>query len=133
MKIRWPFTRKQSETLKLLETVSNLAGELAAQSQANRAFAEKLLALAAEKDAQIKLVLESKFQNYVQMMPARPAEPREPESIEHLSDVSEMSEVSAEEQVEKSTKRERDADEALEAALRGEFEELSKEHAEAHK
>jgi hypothetical protein len=130
----WPFKRtpKPSETAELLKTVTKLAAEVALNSEANRKMSEKLLELAASKDAQIKLVLESKFQQYVVMAPARDTPAQEPESFEHLADVSEMSEQTAEDEVEKATARQRKADEELEQALRGEYEELAAEHEASH-
>lgn len=132
MKMWWPFTRKPSETSLLCLTITKLAAEIQLQSESNRKMSEKLLAAVTEKDAQIKLVLESKFQQYVVQSPARETPKQEPESIEHLSDVSEMSEASAEAEVIKNTKASNQADTELEALLLEEFEEIAQEHAEAH-
>lgn len=130
----WPFKRtpKQSELSLLANSLTKLSAEVIAQSEANRKMSEKLLDLAASKDAQIKLVLESKFQQYVVMAPARDIPPPVPESYEHLADVSEMSEQTAEDEVEKATARQKKADEELEQALRANFDELAAEHATSH-
>ena len=131
----WPFKRtpKQSETSLLLATVSSLAAEMVAQSESSRRISTELLARLTERDAQIRMVLESKFQQYVTMAPARTEKPQEPESTEYLADVSEMSEASAEAMVEKNTRDSKAADETLKDALAEEFEALAVEHAEAHR
>jgi hypothetical protein len=126
MKTWFNFTRKPSEVSELISLVADLAKNLQKQS-------ETILELAREKDRQIKMVLESKFQPFVQMMPPRVEQPREPESFEHLADVSEMSEATADAEMERATKREREADASLEEALREEFQSIAQEQAEAHK
>jgi hypothetical protein len=94
---------------------------------------EKLLELAQQKDAQIRMVLESKFQPFVQMMPPRIEQTRQPESFDHLADVTEMSEEVAEAEMERATRREREATAALEESLREEYQAIAQEQAEAHK
>jgi len=121
----WPFTQKPSEVSELIKLVSDLTRHQQLQS-------DKILELAREKDRQIKMVLESKFIPYVQMMPPRAEKPSEPDSIEHLADVSEMSEETAEAEVERATRREREATANLEESLRQEYESIAQEHAEAH-
>ena len=121
-------TPKPSSESAILATLNSVVAELAA----SRKLTEKVIELAAQKDAQIKLVLESKFQNYVVMHPARPKAEEIPETFEHLADVSEVSANAAEDEMEASTAAQRKADAALEAALAEEFTKIAAEHAEAH-
>ncbi len=103
-------------------------------------MSEKLLEAVQEKDAQIRVVLESKFQQAVAFYPPRPEEKREPESAEYLADVSEMSEASAEQEAIKATTRYREASAEAEKAMAydaqaeiiEELEAIQAEHAEAH-
>ena len=125
-------TRRQSKTSPLIRALTNLTKELIAQSKANREFAEKLIVLAQEKDAQIKLVLESKFQEFVTTYPKRPEVPKVPEDPQALSDVTEVSEETAEAEMVASNTREKAATKSLEESLEEEFQEIAKEHAEAH-
>lgn len=130
----WPWKRtpKPSETSLLCLTITKLAAELQAQSESHRKLSEKLLTLAEEKDKQIKLVLESRFEERVEMWPPRVTPPQILDNPEHLSDVSEMSESETEKEMEKVTARQREADSALEASLKEELADIAREHAEAH-
>lgn len=125
-------TRKPSELTELLNVVLKLTAELQAQSESNRKTSEKLLEALTERDAQIRLVLESKFQPMIQMVPTRTEPKQEPDSIEHLADVSEVSEASAEAEMVKSTKAFNQASATLEQDLTVEFTELAREHAQSH-
>jgi hypothetical protein len=125
MKMWWRSMQKPSEVSELIKLVADLTRNLQAQS-------DKILELASEKDRQIRMVLESKFVPYVQMIPERREKPSEPDNIEHLADVSEMSEEVAEAEVERATKRERDATAVLDQYLQEEFQSIAQEHAEVH-
>lgn len=128
----WPWKRtpKPSETSQLCQAITDLAKELRAQSQSQRELSARLLDLVSEKDAQIKVVLESKFQHYVTAFPPRIEKPAEPENIEHLADVSEVSEQAAEDAMITSTTKSNQATTELEKQLRDDFLELAQEHAE---
>lgn len=130
----WPFKRtpKPSDATVLADLAMRLAGQLERQSQSSQNLNQKFLASIAEKDAQIRLVLESKFQQYVTSYPPRPERPQAPEDIEHLSDVSEMSESSVENQMEKNTTAYNKASDTLAEELQREFLEIAQEHAKAH-
>lgn len=130
----WPFkgTPKPSETSLLCSTITELATELRLQAESYRKLSEKLLDMNSEKDSQIRLVLESKFQQYV-VSPTVGAIQGEPESTEYLADVSEMSEASAEIQAAKDTKRYNVASEEFEKELEAEFLELAAEHENSHR
>lgn len=121
-------TPKPSETALLVETITKLTAELLAQSQDNRQTDKALLEMLKERDAQIRLVLEAKFEQRVVMYPPKTEAAPEPADTEHLQDVSEMSESEATRQVEKSTQGYKQATVDLEESLR----ELAEEHQAAH-
>jgi hypothetical protein len=121
----WKRTPKPSESPALHEIIRE-------QSKALASLSQQLALLLAERDAQIRLVLESKFQPYVQMMPARETPKVEPDPIEHLADVSEMTEESAETEAVKATTRYNAAEAEFQKQLDAELEDLQKEHEEAH-
>ena len=127
----WNRTPKPSETSLLCHTITKLAAELSAQSEANRELAKHLLATISEKDQQIKLVLESKFEQRVIAFPARPQIVAEPESLEHLSET-EMSAESIDAAIEQDNRRYESATNTLAEELSQEFAEIAREHLEAH-
>lgn len=122
----WNRTPKPSVTSLLCLTITKLAAELSAQVEANRELAKHLLATISEKDQQIKLVLESKFEQHVIAFPAAPRPRIEPEDLQHLSET-EMSPESTQAAVHQDTKAYQNATAELEKQLAEEFAEIAKE------
>lgn len=129
---RWKSTKKQSETSLLTSTIEMLAAELRQQSESQRKLSEKLLDLVTERDAQIRLVLESKFEQRIVMQPARQEAREEPADTAYLQDVTEMAKESTVIGVDKDSKAYTEATAELETELSREFEELAAEHTAAH-
>lgn len=136
----WKRTPKPSETALLLSAVTHLTAQVISQAESQRKMSEKLLAAVEEKDNQIRMVLESKFQPYVTVLPERKDKPQEQEDPQYLSDVIEMSEQSAEAEVIKATTAYNNAETELAKQLAWTpeeleegFQDLAKEHAEAHR
>jgi hypothetical protein len=127
----WNRTPKPSETSLLCLTITKLAAELSAQSEANRELAKHLLATISEKDQQIKLVLESKFEQRVVSYPVYTGIKREPEDLSSLSET-EMSAESTQAAIDQDNERYETASKTLAEELSREFAELAKEHVEAH-
>jgi hypothetical protein len=127
----WNRTPKPSETSLLCLTITKLAAEISAQSEANRELAKHLLATISEKDEQIKLVLESKFEQRVIAFPATPRPRIVPEDFQHLSET-EMSPESTQAAVDSDNKAYQKATEDLEKDLAEEFAQIFREHTEAH-
>ena len=129
----WKRTPQPSEVEQLCNTIRDLAKEVIAQSAANGQLTQKLLAALSEKDAQIRSVLDSQFQQRVTLFPPRPQPVIAPEDLEHLSDVTEMSEQATKEALEQSDRGYQQATVELKSALGEELAEIMREHEEAHR
>lgn len=126
-------TPKPSETELLLGTISQLATEVKEQSAAQRDLSSKLFGLLTERDAQLRIMLESRFESRIEMYPPKPPIVQQPEDTQHLEDVTGISEASATHLVEKDTAAYNKATETLEEDLEVEFAILATEHQAHHR
>jgi len=129
----WKRTPQPSEVEQLCNTIRDLAKEVIAQSAANGQLTQKLLAALSEKDAQIRSVLDSQFQQRVTVFPPRPQPPSYPGNIQDLNDVSEMSEESAKELIDQVNANYKNATDRMEEEFKKEFLSIATEHEEDHR